>query len=338
METCSKVERIDKKIIDLKSYNSTGLADGKMGSVIYFFLIGRITQNKVYKKKAESLMRDISKDINNKKVFDIKTGLAGFGLGINYLIENKFMQGNINATLKDVDSILFREIYSTTPINNDLSFKLQLVYYFTERLKKQKKKSENEYFFKEVIINSINSLSDKINQYFSDEQIAFNMENPFILLLFVLSRCSEIYKDKIHKIFEEISYYVLSRIPFSHATRLYLLYAMDEVNKQTKIKGWEEHIKLLVRESDVNYIVEHELKNNVFFSNGITAIYFILSKLDSYYTSTQLNDYKKLIIQKIENATVWDNLLNDKDYLEPNHGLFSGYMGASLLLHKTWQR
>jgi len=328
---------LDKKIFDLKEGYPIGLADGKMGHCIYYYYIGRISDNNEYKQKAELLINDIFEKIKMIKMLDIKNGLAGIGLGVEYLIDNKYATGNSNNILEDVDNELFKQICNLDKLKeDDLSPHLQFIYYFTARLKKQSKNSENEHLFKEAIIYGMNFISDKIFQYFIDEPVAFSMENPLIQSLFVLSQCCKLHKDKAYRTLNEISLNILSKIPILHANRLYLLYAMDNINKKIEMKGWNKHIKLLAQESDIEYIIESELADDIFFSNGLPAVYVLLSNLGEYFASDRICKYNKHIISKIEKSPVWGKLLNDEDYLKQKSGLFSGYTGTSILLHKIY--
>ena len=337
MKSGNKIDVLNKKILDYKGAITNGLADGKMGQCIYFYYIGRMCNNKEYSQKADLMMSEILDNVDKIRMHDLKTGFAGIGLGVDYLVENKYVEGDINDILEDVDNALFKQICNPEKSgNSDVFFQLQLIYYFIVRLKKQTKNSENEYFFREAVINAINYVSEKIYSLFSEEPLSFSMDNPSILSLLTLSQCGELYKDKTNRILKEISFCTLSRIPVLHSDRLYLLYAMDRVNKKIETKGWSEHIKLLARETNVEYIIENELAYNLYFSNGLSAIYFLLSGLGDYFSSDQIFKYKSLIIDKIENHQVWNKLLNDEDYLRRRCGLFSGYTGVSLLLHKHY--
>ena len=339
MKLKNAIETLNTRVFDDKGNAPIGLADGRMGLCIYFFYISRVCKSEEYKQKAESLIDEILEQAANTKMYDIKNGLAGIGLGVDYLVENKYVEGDINDILEDVDNILFKQIANLEKKeNNDISLQLQLLYYFVVRLKKQSKNSENEYLFREAIIDAINFISEKIYLLFQEESLSFNMENTSIQSLFVLSHCGELYKDKITRILKEISFCTLSKVPVLHSNRLYLLYAMDKVNKKIETKGWSEHIKLLARETDIEYIIEKELADELYFSNGLSAIYFLLSGLDDYFSSDQIFKYKRQIINKIENSPIWNALLNNEDYLKRKSGLFSGYAGISLLLHTTLQR
>ena len=331
------IEVLDKKMFESGDIYPIGLAEGKMGHCIYFFYINKMFNNNEYEKNAESSLDRVFDQLKMIKIYDIKDGLAGIGLGIDYLVKNKYVKGNINNIIEDVDNVLFKQICNPDNLNNnDISLQLQLIYYFTIRLKEQKKHSENEYLFRESIINAINFISDKLYPYFFDESLSFNMENFSILPLLVLNQCDELYSSKINRILKEISFCALSKIPTLHANRLYLLYTMDKINKKINVKGWDEHIALLARESDVEYVIENELADNIYFFNGLSAIYYLLSDMAVFFTSSQINKYKRMIINKIENSPIWSKLIDDENYLKKKSGLFSGYTGTSIILQKHY--
>ena len=166
-ELKNTIGMLNTRIFNDKGDYSIGFADGRMGLCIYFYYISRICKSKDHNQKAELLISEIFEQVANMKVYDIKAGLAGIGLGFDYLVENEYVKGDINDILEDVDDILFKQICNPEiKGNNDISLKLQLLYYFTVRLKNQNKNSENGYFFREAIIDAINFISDKIYSLF----------------------------------------------------------------------------------------------------------------------------------------------------------------------------
>ena len=104
-ELKNTIEILNTRIFNEKGGDSIGLADGKMGLCIYFYYISRMYKSIEYKKNAELLIGGIFDKVVNINVYDIKTGLAGIGLGIDYLVENEYVKGDINDILEDVDEI-----------------------------------------------------------------------------------------------------------------------------------------------------------------------------------------------------------------------------------------
>lgn len=108
----------------ISSLNDTdiplGLADGKMGICIYFYILSRYEKNKEYENIAENILDEIFKNIDKTTSIDVRTGITGIGLGITYLIKNKHVDGNINIILKDIDDTVFKNI-SYSNIMKDLT-------------------------------------------------------------------------------------------------------------------------------------------------------------------------------------------------------------------------
>ncbi|GHU91933.1 hypothetical protein FACS1894155_12030 [Bacteroidia bacterium] len=300
--------------------------------------MSRLSGNSTYNLYAEQLIDDIIAGIGNTKNYNIEQGLAGIGLGIDYLIENDHVKGNNNEVLEDIDNALFKQTcYPDIYDNMSISLQLQFLYYFIVRLKKQNADGKNEFLFRELIIHAVNVISERINSELFEEQGIFDIKYPLPQYLFVAGACIKLYKDKVYRMLKEISPYILSKIPTLHANRLYLLYSMSKINSKLEIEKWDNHIKMLARETDIDFIIENELVGNIFFSDGLPAIYMFLSELPEYFGKQEVTTYKNKIVNKIEDSSVWKILLENEKYLKRKCGLFSGYPGTSILIQKHYK-
>lgn len=54
-----------------------GLAHGKMGICIYFFVLSRYEENKEYKSVADKILDEIFERISEIQSIDVKNGLSG---------------------------------------------------------------------------------------------------------------------------------------------------------------------------------------------------------------------------------------------------------------------
>lgn len=327
----------NQMLVSTLDRDQLGLANGKMGYCIYFFWLNRIENNEEYNIVAERLIDDILENIDTLKSIDIKNGLAGIGLGINYLIEEGYVTGNVNILLKNIDDLIFKHLnlpkYYTSI--NPLST-TQLLYYLCIRLKGQKEHSESEYLFKELIIKTVNNLYEKINLKFSEEALSYNIDYLLPQFLYVLSKIYSLnfYNYRILKILEEMTPLIRSTIPLLHCNRLYLLWGLDSIDKQVEISGWRNHIKLLRRECHIEIIFNEELSNNnIFFYNGVASIYFLITGLHRYFTPKEISQYNQQIKQKIESSEIWNILETDPYYFEDYKGLLNGFCGVSVLHH-----
>lgn len=79
--------------------------NGKLGMAILFFEYGRLYKDNLYKLYAEELLDDIL-NLPKSIPMDIPNGLTGIAWGIVYLHRNKFISGDLQEILGDIDDIL----------------------------------------------------------------------------------------------------------------------------------------------------------------------------------------------------------------------------------------
>lgn len=337
----SPIFRLNNKLIyylEKRDQLPLGLTDGKMGICIYFYSLNSIYNNKNYKTIADKFLDEVFENIDMIKTIDVKNGLAGIGLGIDYLIKNNYVKGNVNAILSDVDDIIFKNLsYSKYYERIDSSSLVHILYYLCIRFENQKQGSETKYLYKELIIDTINNLYDNLSPNFHEEPLSYNTEYILPQLLFVLSRIYRLdfYNYRLIKIIEELSYKVLSTFPILHSNRLYLLWGMDCLKKYIQDEYWSKHICLLKDNMDLNHILKQEIRNrNIYFNDGITSLYFLVNNLSDYFNNNELKIFNQRVINKINISQVWELLENNSQYFNLHSGLYSGFTGVSLLLHK----
>jgi len=83
-------------IVDTLLLNSTlmecpGLINGKMGIAIFFFHYAKYTGNILYADYAIDLIGEIQNQVHINSPADYEEGIAGIGVGIEYLINNSFL-------------------------------------------------------------------------------------------------------------------------------------------------------------------------------------------------------------------------------------------------------
>ena len=331
-----KIQDLNKQLSLNTNDNSFGLAFGKTGLSLCFYQLSRLENNKEYEKLAEKYLVEVMEGIDKVKEVDIKSGLSGIGLGINYLVKTDFVSGNVNSVLAEIDDYLFKTLSTSKHTEQaDALTLIQLLYYFYVRLQDQKQGSENEYLFREICIKTINSIHTKIEKTPFGGRLAYNVEQELPLFLYVLSKIHSLnfYNVRIAHILKELSFVVLSTFPILHSNRLYLLWAMMTVYEQIKINGWSEHIELLKRELNLDEIVTTELKNrNVFFSDGATSIFLLTEEVKKLLGEDVVYMFQQRLIEKIEQSEVWHLLETDPQYFNRHRGLYNGFCGTVLLL------
>jgi len=320
---------------------SLGLANGKIGFCIYYYYVGaayKNVENNNYNKIADKLLEDIFENIASISCIDVKNGLAGIALGINYLLKKTYAKGNPNIILNDIDDIIFKNLsYLKYSEKIDSPSLVHILYYLSVRVKDMRAGSENEYLFQELIIKTVNNLYENLSPHLFEEPLSYNTDYAIPQLLFVMSEIYKLnfYNHRLTKILEELGYKVLSTFPLLHSNRLYLLWGMNSINKQIKDNNWTKHIRLLKGCIDINHMLNIEMNNkNIFFNDGYTSIYYLINDLYEYFDYKELIAINNQILNKISSSDVWVLLNDNQQYFENHLGLYNGFTGVTLLLQK----
>ncbi len=100
---------------------SSGLWYGKMGVAIFFFHYAQYTGNELFEDYAVEIIHAIQTDIHNDSIISYDHGLAGIGVGIEYLSQNGFLSNDTNNVLEDFDRRIRRDIMYQQQENNNLA-------------------------------------------------------------------------------------------------------------------------------------------------------------------------------------------------------------------------
>lgn len=95
-----------------------GLYHGKMGIVIFFVHYSRYMNNDTYSDFASEILNEVYMRVNVNLPIDFENGLCGIGWGIEYLLQNDFVEGDGADILFDVDKkIMERDLKRITDLN-----------------------------------------------------------------------------------------------------------------------------------------------------------------------------------------------------------------------------
>lgn len=94
-----------------------GLMHGKTGHAVLFYHLTRQTENSAFETFAEELIDDIIPVLSTHLPVDFENGLAGIGWGIEYLIQNHFLEADPDEVLEDFDKQIFLKFMESTPTN-----------------------------------------------------------------------------------------------------------------------------------------------------------------------------------------------------------------------------
>ncbi len=102
------LSRIAKLLMLHGSYSTNlGLLNGKMGMALFFYHLSRYTGRKIYDDFAGELIDEIYAEIHDHYPANFKDGLCGVAWGIEYLIQNHFVEADSNEILCDIDKMIF---------------------------------------------------------------------------------------------------------------------------------------------------------------------------------------------------------------------------------------
>ncbi|MDR1502654.1 MAG: hypothetical protein LBT43_09380 [Prevotella sp.] len=97
-------QRIIHHIILRSGYlTSLGLLDGKMGIAVFFACLAKNTGISLYEDIAGELIDDIWEEDLSTLPLGLGSGLSGMGLGIEYLIQEGFVEGDSSEVCGDLD-------------------------------------------------------------------------------------------------------------------------------------------------------------------------------------------------------------------------------------------
>lgn len=151
-------------ILNASFTRNLGLLDGKMGICIFFYLYARQTGSKLYEELGGYLLDEIYKEIAQSASIGFAKGLCGIAWGIEYLIQNNFVEADRDEVLEELDlKILEKDVARVKDFSLDDGLK-GIAYYVINRY--YKRINPHELINKEYI----NSLICALKQNKEDEE------------------------------------------------------------------------------------------------------------------------------------------------------------------------
>ncbi|MCG2588209.1 lanthionine synthetase LanC family protein [Rhodohalobacter sulfatireducens] len=320
--------------------NNNGLLNGKMGISIYFFHLAKNTSDGKHQEIAETLIDDVYQEVSKGRTPpNFEDGLAGIAWGIEYLVQQGFVEAETDDVLSVVDDKIYRHLVSADELPSGiLEGIMGYILYILSRLegKDIHDESTDSFIFKRLLIELVNRLGDNIeNRKFSTEEpFSFDItwDLPICLILLGKIRVLNIYNAKIDRIIDHLTPLVLSLYPRLLSNRLYLLYSIEALLKEISLVDWRKHADLLQENLQVAHILQNELKNkNLLFLNGVTGISLIARRMYQVAREEKFVFNQEELIRKITVSEYWQDLKNG-DVQRKSWGLLFGHAGIGLEL------
>ena len=114
MTSKTEIEYDLQKTSDILILNGTltespGLIHGKTGIAIFFFHYSQYTKNLLFADYAMDIIYEIQNQIHSNSLANYENGIAGIGVGIDYLIQNNFLTSE-DDIYEDIDERMYRAV------------------------------------------------------------------------------------------------------------------------------------------------------------------------------------------------------------------------------------
>ena len=318
-----------------------GLAHGKMGLIIYLYHLWSYTNDTNYKDRAEHLLEDLLEhDLSIDSDLSVEEGLCGIALGLDYLIRQKFVAGDANKLLGEIDDLLFKQIaFSKIESTYFPPQLVHILYYIHNRLEIQTN-DEERFPFEGMGIKVVDILANLIDASFFKESYTFSIYHYHVPVLMRTFSCliqHDFYKERIRKILEQLSLYLFAHLPHLHLNRLYLLWGTLPLRDCNP--DWHRYVDELRKSIDLNRIYEEEVKGrNIYISDGYAALYFLLEAVNKEIPEYAIPFNPRSIYDRILSSDAWDALIENKYYYDIHRGLLNGFPGVELALLNIKQK
>ena len=310
-----------------------GLAHGKMGGIVYLYHLHRYTGQDTYSETAGNLLDQLLE--SGMSVHDnltVMDGLCGIGLGLEHLVTDQFIEGDLNELLKEIDDRLFKTV-AFEEHSYTLAEMVHLIHYLVKRIKRQSD-DENVFIYQELCIRLVSRIQHQWCSVLCKEPFAFSLYDYHVPAhLFVMAELIELdfYQSRLFHILEEMSHTLFAHLPHSHLNRLYLLWG--ELPLKDFSKDWEQHCDLLYENIRISTIMQKEIKGrNIYLSNGYSGLYWLLKNIEMRFPDYAFEYEPAQLYTCIDNSEAWKTLMEIPYYYEIHAGLLNGFPGAVLTM------
>ena len=301
---------------------SNGLLNGRMGLCLYWYQQSRIYSNELYEKKASQILDEVIRNIGCFTGVGFEDGLVGILMGINYLIAEKYIDGNAKTIFSNVNDKLFQFAYfrGIDPIKEDDTNYLHLIWvciYFCKTIRSNSLSKENKFIISRFIIEGINTLEKAIrDNHLLLKPTAGFMPFSYLLphLLFFIKEMYiiNIYTYKLDMFCLELSKKLQFNLPIEYGHRLMLYTSIKKLTKDVDVlpKGFQEIEKVLFYMINENTLLQEFRSFDLNLRQGLSGLLFYV--YDTINEPWLLNGLEKRIKECIHKNS--ENWMNSKVY------------------------
>lgn len=322
---------------------------GKMGIAIYFFNLARETQDVVYSGFAEKLVEEIYQEIDVSTPLDFENGLAGIGWGIEYLVQNGFIEGDTDEALDEIDNqlYLFKDLFQRTEFSNGL---VGLGGYYLKRLQNQStsNRTETAALKIQMVLYVINELELQIKSIeianFIHKPQCFKLTWDYTLIISFLLEVYQLDLDSLkvsallHQLITPL--FQKTNLPQLHSHCLFMLLIIAKI-KHSNIgvfpdQSLEELRRSIACNIENDQIIKELTPGSAFLLDGSTGIEFIYLRLwqltgDAEYRDSALQ-WKTFSLKLEESDQGYAGFKVAEEDEKKAFGLLEGLAGIGL----TW--
>lgn len=345
----SRQQRITNTLLLNASFiENIGLMHGKMGIAIYFFHLARETNNQVYEDYAGELIDEIYEEVHAKSPCDFENGLAGIGWGIEYLVQNKFIDADTNEVLEESDKQITHEITFHAPSEIGILKGISgYILYFLYRLNSNKAGTTLHESIRKTLMDLFDLLKQRINTQLigANAKVLWNEPDQFDLtweypsVIWVLSELVRIQvcTEEAKEVLTQLVSPVLNndKLPMLQSHQLLLALALQKLKRASPEIVTGFNVETFSTAIDREVIATELTDKSAYLRNGTTGIAFIFLKLfelTSNFSFTEEFEYWNTLLTDIS-ITKQDtlrSLINENDG-DNVYGVLNGLAGINLL-------
>lgn len=319
----------------LQQFSYPGLLEGDMGVCIYYFVAGRMESDSQKTQLGETALEKIMANMRTNKKLYMEDGITGIAMGISFLLKHKYIDGDVNEVLQDIDDHVYKGTCAVLETKSGANLKtlvLELLVYFLARYV-DVKSTTRKTLYQKVAVHLFNHIYIHRQDDFYQESFPFDLKKELYLFIGILVWIYQlgIEQERIEAIFREMKYFLFSCFPILHANRFYLMTVARCVGKFVHDEEWLAFAEKLAKNIDVKHILDEELTDkNILPQTGVVGIWLLL-KLNAWMgfdVNVGNYNFKERIVQ----SSFWDRIIHDGEFFS-NYYSLNGYCGIELFLN-----